>query len=103
METPIVCDLNAIPPEQRERHASLANQIFDQIESVTELADGFLLQLPATRWENVVEWARLEQLCCPFFNFRLELLNGGEFRLSLTGPEGVKDLLRSELDSLDVS
>jgi HPr kinase/phosphorylase len=29
-----------------------------------------LFYLPATAWENVVEWARLEQLCCPFFNFR---------------------------------
>jgi hypothetical protein len=101
METPIVCDLNAIPLDQRERHALLAGQIFEQVESITELADGFLFYLPVTIWEDVAKWARLEQLCCPFFNFRLELLNSGEFRLALTGPEGVKDLLRSELAPLD--
>jgi hypothetical protein len=101
METPIVCDLNAIPLDQRERHALLAGQIFEQVESIIELGDGFLFHLPVTIWEDVAKWARLEQLCCPFFNFRLELLNSGEFRLALTGPEGVKDLLRSELAPLD--
>jgi hypothetical protein len=36
-------------------------------------------------------------LCCPFFDFRLELRADGVLWLSLTGPEGVKDLLRAEM------
>lgn len=97
MTAAIFCDLSALSPDQRRRHDSLAEHIFAQVETVTELTNGYAFRLPVSVWTQAVEWVPLERLCCPFFDFRLELRADGVLWLSLTGPEGVKDLLRAEM------
>lgn len=96
MIQPIVCNLSAIPADQRPKHDALAHEIFEAVQDRRELANGYGFRLPLNLWLKVAEWATLEQLCCPFIDFRLELLSEGAFWLSLSGGEGVKELLAQE-------
>ena len=98
MTQPIACDLNAIPADQRARHEALVQGIFASVTERRELPDGYSFRLPPDQWFNVAEWTQLERLCCPFFNFRLEFREGGEFWLSLTGTDDVKALLAVEFN-----
>jgi hypothetical protein len=36
----------------------------------------------------------MERLCCPFLTFLLDVSPGGPTQLTLSGPEGVKAILR---------
>ncbi|MBC7872190.1 MAG: hypothetical protein H7Y09_15200 [Chitinophagaceae bacterium] len=98
MDTPIVCNLNAIPADQRDSHAALAQEIFSQVQATIDLPDGYAFQLPFTLWEKIGRWLPFERLCCPFLNFALEVPTGEErIWLKLTGQEGVKALLKNEM------
>jgi hypothetical protein len=47
---------------------------------------------------KAAEFMALERLCCPFLNFVLEIEpDQGPLWLKLTGPEGVKQVLQTEL------
>jgi hypothetical protein len=98
-ESPIACDLTAIDAAQRERHQTKARALFAAVQEVKELPDGYTFRLPAEPAFilKVAEYISLERLCCPFFNFALELEpEGGLLWLKLTGREGVKEFLRAE-------
>lgn len=100
MVSPIACDLTAMTPEQRERHGNVSEQLFAAAQERQELPDGFAWRYspdPSTLM-LVAEFISLECLCCPFFNFTLELEpERGPIWLRLTGREGVKDFLRAEI------
>lgn len=93
----IVCNLDAIPADRRERHRALAVSIFAAVEDVRALEDGYAFRLPFSKWADLGEWAALEQLCCPFLTFDFRLLGDGALQMALSGPPGAKDLLRAEL------
>lgn len=97
-EIPIACDLTAIPAEQREHHNAAAEQIFASILETRELPDGYAFRLPEEpdTLLKAAEFISLERLCCPFFNFALEVEpKGGPLWLKLTGGEGVKLFIQS--------
>ena len=49
-------------------------------------------------FRTISEWATLEHLCCPFLTLALELQHErGPIWLKISGKEGVKDFLRTEL------
>lgn len=52
-DTPIACDLNAIPPEQREQHGALAERIFGAVAERKELSDGYAFRLSMSLWTTV--------------------------------------------------
>lgn len=96
----IACDLSAIPAEDREQHSAAAEQLFSAIQEVLELADGYALRLPATSATllSAAEFIANERLCCPFFNFGLEVeANGGPLWLQLKGSAGVKEFIEGEI------
>lgn len=96
METPLACDMTALTPEQRAQHEALAKVLFSYVEETKELDNGYAFRLPFALWSQSAEFVLLEGLCCPFFDFRLDLTHDQTAWLSLTGPEGVKDLIRAE-------
>ena len=99
-ESPLICNLGALDRAQRERHQANMSQLFGSVEETEELPDGY-----AFRWLaesatilKVADFIILERLCCPFFNFALELEpESGPLWLKLTGREGVKQFLLAEL------
>lgn len=97
---PIACDLTALDAKQRQRHMALLDGIRAVHPASLELPDGYAFLFPhdVELYLKIAEWATLESRCCPFFTFTLELGgDGGPLRLALTGREGVKQFVQSEL------
>jgi hypothetical protein len=99
-DLPIVCELNALTPEERERRRVALGNIARMIIGRDELADGFELRFDAQLdLAALGAWIALERRCCPFLHFRLDIGPGNRTRLSLTGGPGVKEFLRIEMGS----
>lgn len=99
-ESPLFCDLSALDMAQRERHQTNTQQLFGSVEQIEELPDGYAFSWPAETSTilTAAEFISLERLCCPFFDFALEISReGGPLRLKLTGREGVKQFMLAEL------
>jgi hypothetical protein len=100
VESPIACNLNALDKEQRRRHQSLTAQLRAAVQETRELLDGYSFRLPSDEAtiQRTAEWIVLERRCCPFIAFGLEAgRENGPLWLSLTGREGVKPFLKTEL------
>ena len=102
-QSPLACDMTAIPAEQRPVHLATSKDLFSRIEEFRELADGYEFQL-APGPDLIVKLAQfvaLEKLCCPFLHFAIEVEpEHGPVRLRLTGREGVKAFIREEISGL---
>lgn len=92
--------MTALDTEQRERHRVLWVELRAEIEETRDVPDGYEIRFgpnPSTV-ARVAEFITLESLCCPFFGFTLELeRDRGSLWLKLTGDEGVKPFIQSEL------
>jgi hypothetical protein len=99
-ESPIACNLNALDKEQRRRHQSLTEQLHAATQETRELPAGYSFRLPSDEAtiQMTAEWIMLERRCCPFIAFGLDVgREGGPLWLNLTGREGVKAFLKTEL------
>lgn len=99
-EAPFMCMLGALDAKQRARHQELSKQLHNGIQEVKELPNGYAFRLPADSSTilSMAEWVTLERLCCPFFTFALEIEGEGKpLWLRMTGREGVKEFMQSEL------
>lgn len=97
---PFACDMTAIAPEDRDRHMATAYEVFQAVQSVRELPNGYAFRLPnnTTMLLKTAEFIANERLCCPFFGFTLEIEpDGGPLWVRLTGREGVKPFIVAEL------
>ncbi len=94
----IACDMSAMKPDQRKRYAELYRILRRIIRSVEELTDGYALRFSRADLIciDIAEFMTLEQRCCPFLSFALEMPADGPIQLRMTGPEGTKDVLREE-------
>ncbi len=96
-----VCDLSVMNEEQRARHVKLAQEVLSQDrQEVQELPNGYAYRFAAesAMLIKVAEFISSERLCCPFFNFALEVTaDGGPMWLRITGREGVKQFMQAEL------
>ena len=99
-ESHFACDMTAIAADQRGAHLATINKLFRAVESLRELPDGYSVRLPneSDVLLTAAEFIALERLCCPFFDFNLEIeREGGAVWLSLTGREGVKPFIMAEI------
>ena len=99
-QSSFACDMTAIAPEQRGAHIVIIKRLFGAIQSTRELPDGYAFELPnesdvlLTASEFIIN----ERLCCPFFDFALEIeREGGPMWLSLKGRDGVKPFIMAEV------
>ena len=100
--SPIGCQLGVFDLEESERYKSLREGMRSAIEEMKELPDGFAFRYPSdpTVIVNLAEWITLERRCCSFFNFALGVEpDDGPVWLSLTGGEGVKEFLQTEISA----
>ncbi len=94
---PIACDLSVFSPAERAQHEEASRKLFASVATVVELPDGYALTFDGTAyWALAAEFVELERRCCPFFGFELALRHNS-VRLSLTGPQGAKELLQVEV------
>ncbi len=99
--SPIVCVVSALTEDERKRRVELANIISQKKVSVSELENGYSVEFSDTAiWALVTEFVTLESKCCPFLNFALvwEAENVG-IRIEITGPNGVKEFIKAEMNS----
>ncbi len=96
----VACDMTAIAPEQRAFHQARAEHLwFEAAQEIRELPDGYAFRFTADEYSTITEFIANERLCCPFFTFGLEVgSERGPIWLRLTGREGVKEFLRTELN-----
>ncbi len=96
----LACDLTAIPSSVREEHIITAPQLFAAAQEVQDLLNGYAIRFlnEPGRFMTIAKFIENERLCCPFFNFGLDIEpNNGPVWLKLTGGEGVKELLQITL------
>lgn len=97
---PVACRLDSFDAEGRSEHGRLARELLAAASGVEELADGYAVRFPARPFLflRISRWIELERACCPFLTIRLDFERAATaYRVSLTGPEGAKDVLRTEL------
>ena len=96
------CNMGALTKSERAVHAKLGQALFIGVQEQRELRNGYAFRLPPAKLETAARWIALEQKCCPFFTFELELArDAGPLWIRITGSEGVKAFIRAEfqLDS----
>ena len=100
-DSPFACNRAALTPDARHRHFDvLGPALHSQATAIRELPDGYEFQFApdAATFRTLAEWADGERLCCPFFDIVLRFeREGGPLVLRLTGREGVKQFIRSDL------
>ena len=64
IDTPIACDLSAIPIDQRASHAALVQSLFGGEHAIIQHADGIEVSLPSDRLGDVVSFIENERRCC---------------------------------------
>jgi hypothetical protein len=96
-EIPIVCNLNALP--DRAAHEQIGKGLFAQTISVSELADGYVVEFPVDALPLAAQFVDGERRCCPFLTFELVIRPAADcalLRLTGTTPD-VKAFLKQEL------
>jgi hypothetical protein len=98
-ELPFACNRKAMNGEQRQRYNELTERLQIAKQEIRELADGFAFRLPVdtVAIRDAAEWITYERLCCPFFDFGIDVESNGEaLWLRIAGREGVKPFIKSE-------
>ena len=93
----VACNLQAIPQELRSAHQANIERVFASVQEVRELSTGYALRLPNETdiLQTVLAFISYERLCCPFFQFGLEIEpEQGPVWLRLSGTMEVKAFLR---------
>lgn len=88
-------------PELRQRKETIIKNLKSQILAKEELKNGYAYKFPGTdsMIDELAEFVKAERECCDFFVFQLSISGDkGETRLEITGPKGVKDFIKTELE-----
>ena len=100
-QSPLACDMTAIPAEQRPVHLAASRELFSHIQETRELSDGYQFRFDSDVIRRLAEFVALEKLCCPFLSFAIEVeAENGPVWLRLSGREGVKAFIREEISGL---
>jgi hypothetical protein len=103
-DMPIACCLTSV--ELRERAATLLAQYRSAVNGTEELGDGYAFLVPREgKWiAMIAKMMVAERECRPFLTFELVAQpNMGPVTVSVTGPAGAKEFLRTVLCMADVS
>ena len=96
----IACDLCALTPPERERRRMLATTFAGAVIGRGDLPNGFEFHVDPAKFDlpSLAEWIAMEHRCCPFLHFRIEVgPTDAHIVVALSGGEGVKEFLRTEL------
>lgn len=94
------CNIKALSVEERARHKELGEKMAAARTATVETTKGYEFQYDPNKISvgEVAEWVVAESKCCSFFDFHIDLEEQGKLIcLRLTGSDGVKAFIRSEL------
>lgn len=95
----VVCKLTT--PEMRQRKATVVASLKKQILEKKELTNGYSYKFKGSDkvLTELSTFIKTEGLCCDFFDFGLTVKGDGSSAwLTITGPEGAKNFIKSELE-----
>lgn len=78
----------------------MRRRLGEDFREARELENGYAFRYSSEAEVLVAlaEYVSLERLCCPFFDFAIEVgRDGGEVWLRMTGPEGAKGVLEAAM------
>ena len=86
------------PDDLQKRKATIIAQMKHVLQSKQELPHGISCKFPATddAIDMLTDFIKSERLCCDFFSFILHV-EGDAVELSITGPEGTRQFIASEI------
>jgi hypothetical protein len=98
----LACDLRAISSVNRLRYHELRARLYVALISWKDIAGGCALRLNDERIsrEEVLEWIKMEGLCCPWLSIESEPTLQGALEVRMTGPAQAKQVLRAEFTDL---
>jgi hypothetical protein len=86
--------------ELMQRKATVLESLKKQVLESKELTDGYAFKFPGTDAvvDELTEFIKTERSCCDFFVFGLSISGDkSEIWLNLTGPEGAKEMIKTEM------
>lgn len=95
----IACKLTS--PEMQKRKAEVIASLKGKILSRQTLDNGYKYEFIGTdgNLDEIMTFIKTERLCCDFFTFNLSVAdNKSNILLMITGPEGAKEFIKTELD-----
>jgi hypothetical protein len=87
-------------PEMQKRKETVLASLKEQMTEKKELKDGYAFKFPGTdkMLDELTEFIKTERECCDFFTFNLSISGDkSEAWLELTGADGAKDFISTEL------
>ena len=98
MSTPSILHCKLSTPALQLRKATVISKLRAVLSGKTELSNGFAYTFEASDeiLDQLNEFIKTERICCDFFSFQLTIA-GENATLALTGPDGVKDFLTTEI------
>ncbi len=100
-QSPFACNVDALTPKEQDRHFKELGPMLRSIrKDVHDLKNGYEFQSASDgkTYQRVSEWAEQGSRCCPFFRIELRLKSGGgPLWLKLTGREGAKEFIRTDM------
>jgi hypothetical protein len=99
---PLACEPQGIPSADRQGHFALLDRLFRELSlgRVTS-PDGYSYRFDPSAFELIASFVKNERKCCPFLNFSIEVRAlGAPVWLRITGPDGTREFLDSELPSI---
>ena len=93
----MVCKLTS--PELRKRKETVLADLRKQVIEKKELSNGYAFKFEGSdaMIDKLNEFIKTERQCCDFFTFNITA-SGNEVWLELTGEDGVKDFIKTELE-----
>src|SRR5688572_25549603 len=92
-EPPVACQPQGVPAEKGERWLEIGMKVYQAVELVKELPNGYSMRLPNDQATLILlaEYVSLDRLCCEFVNWNIEVERAkGPVWLHLTGGQGTK-------------
>ena len=92
------CDLSQMTKAERKRYDKLLAKLDFKQHEFIEIPDGYAIQLPkgAITLVELADFLTLEDKCCPFFAFNIEVEPAqASTTLKIRGPEGIKKFIKT--------
>lgn len=87
-------------PELRKRKEEVIAKLKKQIIEKKDVVNGYRYKFKGTDEEldMLTTFIKSERQCCDFFNFKLDVYNDGFVWLEISGQDGVREFINTELE-----
>ncbi|QMU26521.1 hypothetical protein [Adhaeribacter radiodurans] len=87
-------------PELQRRKKTVILNLKQHLLEKLELANGYSYRFAGSDLmiDLVIDFVKTERLCCDFFHFNMAISNDDALWLTITGPEGAKNFIDTELE-----